>query len=153
MIRPEANDASEQGGTPPQDPALRAAPGATLLTADLLRSIKPVLETRRVQVAEFGEGVEVVVSEMTAAERDAWEASIFKPGKRGAGQMRRTNFRATLLVRCLVDDQGNRLLGDSEASVLGRLGAQVISRLWDIAAELNGIGEDDEEELYSKSDE
>jgi len=124
-----------------------------LLTADLLRSIKPVLETRRVPVPEFGEGVEVVVSEMTAAQRDAWESSIFKPGKRGGGQMRRTNFRATLLVRCLVDDQGNRLLGDSEAPVLGRLGAQVISRLWDIAAELNGIGEDDEEELYSKSDE
>lgn len=127
------------------------ATGPTLLTADLLRSIRPVLETRRVQVAEFGEGVEVVVSEMTAAERDAWESSIFKPGKRG-GQMRRTNFRATLLVRCLVDDQGNRLLKDSEASVLGRLGAQVISRLWDIAAELNGISGDDEEELLGDKD-
>ena len=121
-------------------------PQPRIVTADLLRTLKLVLETRRVPVPEFGEGSEVVVSEMTAAERDSWETSIFQVGgKKGGGQVRRSNFRATLLVRCLVDDTGQRLLRDNEAAVLGRLGAQVISRLWDVAAAVNGITDDDEE--------
>lgn len=151
MVRSETDGGSEQDRTLQTDSPGPVTPGPTLLTADLLRSTKPVLETRREPVPEFGKNVVVVISEMTAAERDAWEASIFKPGKRGGGQIRRTNFRSTLLVRCLVDDAGNRILSDNQAGLLAKHGSKVISRLWDIAAELNGIGEDDEEELLGDS--
>lgn len=83
---------------------------------------------------------------MTGAERDAWEASIVDTsGKRPKAQLE--NVRAKLVVRCAVDEDGNRIFRDKDAEALGGKSSRIVGELYDTAARLNGITEDEVEEL------
>lgn len=88
---------------------------------------------------------------MTGAERDAFEEEtyIIRDGK---SQIVRQNLRARLLVRTLVDPEGNRIFQDGEAPLLGNKAAAVLVRLYDIAQQLNGLTKADVDELEKNSD-
>lgn len=102
---------------------------------------KDDLATEVVEVPEWGG--EVILRTLTASERDAYEASIFKPGGKSDYQ----NLRSKLLARCMVDDKGKRLFKDSEVDTLGAKSARVLDRLFDRAQKLNGMGAKDAEEM------
>ncbi len=94
------------------------------------------LETKLVPVPEWGGAV--LVSQITAADRDRFESSIYV----GEGATRRTNsenLRARLCALCLVDENGKRLFTDEEAIELGKKNAGVMDRLFDISQEINGM--------------
>ncbi len=94
------------------------------------------LKTEKVEVPEWGGAV--TVSQITAADRDRFEASIYV----GEGTARKTNtanMRARLCAICLVDEKGERLFSDEEANALGKKNADVMDRLFDIAQRLNGM--------------
>jgi len=80
---------------------------------------------------------------LTGTERDAYEASIFKPG----GKSDYNNLRAKLLVKCIVDDKGKRVFKDNEIDLLGNKSASVLDRLFARAQKLNGMGAKDAEEI------
>ncbi|HYE85655.1 MAG TPA: hypothetical protein VEA16_04840 [Vicinamibacterales bacterium] len=106
------------------------------------------LPTERVEVPELGGSV--IVRGMSGRERDSWEKSLII----GRGKNIRANtdnVRAKLVTRCLVDEQGTRLLRDEDAEVVGNLRADVISRLYDVAQRLNGVSDADIEELKNAS--
>lgn len=103
------------------------------------------IQTRTVDVPEWGGKVKV--RGLSGAERDAWEVAVGEGGPRG-----KRNARAKLIVRCLVDDDGNRLFGDEEAGALGKKSGSAIARLFNVACELSGIGQDAEEEAEGNSD-
>lgn len=46
-----------------------------------------------------------------------------------------------LLVRCLCDEHGNRLLSDEDVAIVGSKSATVLQRLCDIALAINHLGE------------
>jgi hypothetical protein len=98
----------------------------------------------------------VGVREMTARQRDEWEASVYQTnaGKRGAvnSSMNRKDFRATLLVRCLSDEKGALLFAADEIEFLSLQPAGVISRLFDVAMKINGITKDDADALGESED-
>lgn len=111
-------------------------------------------QTKPVDVPEWGG--EVLVRGLTGMERDAYEAGIqqIRPKPDGSREVVfvRDNARAKLLVKCLVDESGNRLFKDTDAPALGRKNGAVIDRLYDVAAELSGMGDATEKEIEGNSE-
>jgi len=98
---------------------------------------------------EWGEGRVLHVRRLSMAERleflDANEA--LGPD---ASEPLRT---AHLLVRCLCDEDGVRLLGDDDAAVVLAHSEEVLARLGVAAVHVNHFGEDEIESEAGKSDE
>jgi len=107
------------------------------------------IETREINVPEWGGTV--LVRGLTGTERDSFEATVLQDrGKQGMVR-KLDNIRAKLVARCLVDAEGARLFTDGEAGLLGRKSAAVLDRLYDVAAEMSGLSDEDVEELGKDS--
>jgi hypothetical protein len=89
----------------------------------------------------------VLVRGMTGKERDAFEVSLMQPARGGRREVNTANVRAKLVSRCVVDDEGNRLLTDADAAALGDKSAAAIDRMYAVAARLSGMTDEDQEEL------
>jgi len=86
---------------------------------------------------------------LTARERDAYEMSfIDKDGKVNA---KLKDVRASLVVKCLIDEKGNRLFKDNEAEILTKKSAKAVDFLASKARELSGISREEEDELVKNS--
>lgn len=105
------------------------------------------LETITVDVPKWKGSV--IVREMRGEERDAWEQTLIskKTGNRIANV---DNLRASLLVRCLVNEANEPLFKLSDIKALGQKSAGVLSDLFDVAAKLNGIGRTEQDELVAE---
>ena len=106
------------------------------------------LPTIWIQTPEWGRYAGVWIRGMTGAERDQFEARV--SGLDGGGdqvKMDYTNLRATLVVSCAVDDDGNSLFSGDQVEALGHKSGAVIDRLFDAARKASGIGEDDVKKL------
>ena len=102
-----------------------------------------------VDVPEWGGTVRVQM--LTGAERDAFEQEIVtRQGKRV--QMNLANVRARLVALCLVDEEGQRVFGESDVKALGRKSALALNRVFEVAQRINGLTEQDIEELAGNSD-
>lgn len=121
------------------------------LTKDAILAAANAAALAREEVDVPALGGTVIVREMTGTERDAYEATIMT--RRGGGRIvvNTDNFRARLLVRCIVNESGERLFTDDDAAALGRIGARSIGRLYDVATRLNVITPQDMEELKKSS--
>lgn len=110
-------------------------------------------KTKEVPVREWGGSV--MLQELSAAERDLWEAESFitEPGEDGEAVARFNpkQARARLVVRCLVDDKGKRLFQDDEVASVGSLSASSVQKLFEAARALNAISASDIEELEGNS--
>jgi hypothetical protein len=107
------------------------------------------LEREVVEVPEWGGTV--IVQALTGKERDAYEASCMQ--QRGKEMVRNlANVRAKLVVRSVVDEEGNRLFADTDANALGLKSAAALDRLFDVAAKLSRLSEEDVEELAGNSE-
>lgn len=106
------------------------------------------IKTEMVSVPEWGG--DVLVRGLTGDERDAFEASILvRKGRRRETDL--THLRAKLVVRACVDERGERIFKDDDAPRLARKSAAAIERIYDVAARLSGLGDDDMEELAKNS--
>lgn len=113
------------------------------LTAEQVLAASDI-ETEAVDVPEWGGKVNI--RGLTAAQRDRYDREIVNIDKQGNTSIGRLeNLRALLVVRCLVDDEGDRLFKDSQARELGEKSSVVIGRLWDVAARLSGMAQASEE--------
>jgi hypothetical protein len=115
-----------------------------MLTREQILSFKGKLRTEVVDVPEWGG--EVIVSEISGAARDAFEASLVK-GKGKQRQQDLANIRAKLVVRCVVDGDGNRVFSDADAADVGELPAAGLDRVFSVAQRLNGFKDEDIAEL------
>jgi hypothetical protein len=82
---------------------------------------------------------------MTGTERDRFEASMQPKG--GSKKPNLENFRARLIVQCAVDDDNNRIFNAGDVKMLGSKSAKAISRVFDRCQEMNGLSDNDVEEL------
>ena len=113
------------------------------------------LQTEKVFVPEWGD--DVIIRGLTGEELDAFQGSIrqFRPSFDGKGMEQvlvQDNMRAKLLVKCLVDEAGERLFSDQDASALGAKNGAVIDRLYDVASRLSGLSEEEKKELEGNSE-
>lgn len=87
---------------------------------------------------------------MTGTERDRFEASMQPRGNSKKPNLE--NFRARLIVKCAVDDEGNTIFNNGDVKMLGEKSAKSISRIFDKCQEMNGLSEDDVESLTEDFD-
>jgi|SRR5690554_5882572 len=107
------------------------------------------IETREVDVPEWGG--KVYVRGLTGSERDAYEASLVQfRGKQRVPDL--ANARAKLVVRCIVDEEGNRVFTDADANALGKKSGAVLDRLFEVASKLSGLSDKDVDELVGNFD-
>jgi hypothetical protein len=121
-----------------------------ILNREQFLSKRP-LRTETVDVPELGEGAQVIVSEMTARARDAYERSLVDlRGKTPRPMLE--NVRAKLVARCVVDESGAPLFTEADVEAVGDTSAAAMDRLYAAAQRLNGMTKADEEELVKNSD-
>ncbi|MFF7966764.1 hypothetical protein ACFZC3_15530 [Streptomyces sp. NPDC007903] len=113
------------------------------------------IPTETVPVPEWGG--DVIVRGLTGDELDDFQGSIrqFRRSMDGKGMepvLIQQGMHAKLLVKCLVDDNGQRLFKDNEADELGAKSGKVLERLYDIAQTLSGLSEDEQEEMEGNSE-
>lgn len=93
-------------------------------------------------------GGDVCIRTLKGSERDAWEASLkVKDG----GPTNLVNARARLAALVLCDEHGIRLFSDNEVGSLGEKSAKALTRVWEAALALNGIGDEAVKELEKNS--
>lgn len=103
---------------------------------------KPV---QAVEVAGYGR---FYLRHLTAREKDAFDVEINPTGK----SKNLTNIRARLLVRCLADETGKRLLTDGDVDELGDKMPNVVAEaLWDAAIDMNGLSSEEKETAKKNS--
>lgn len=114
-----------------------------LLSKDLILRAED-MKTEHVSVPEWGG--EVIVRCLTGVERDEFEATIME--RRGRQTvMNVANARAKLIVKCIIDEDGRRLFHDGDADALGRKNAAAVDRIYQVAARLAGLTDEDIEEM------
>lgn len=113
-----------------------------LSAADILGA--PLPPPTAVHVPEWGGTV--FVRAMSGFERDAFELGMLGPD----GKADKRNFRGRLAAACLCDVNGHALFTPADAVKLGATHAAALSRVFDVAAELNGFTASDVKELEKK---
>jgi hypothetical protein len=116
------------------------------------------LATKTVEVPEWGG--EVIVKALSGTERDAFEASLTKRRPIITGPKRGeletipdlANLHSKLVARCIVDESGARVFTDGDVVELGKKSAAALARVFNAAAELSGIGEDEAQDAEGNSD-
>lgn len=102
-----------------------------------------------VHVPEWGGTV--LVRGLTGTERDEFEQSCVR-GRGKKAEVNLRNFRAKLVVLCArTPDGASRLFLEDDAEALGRKSAAAISRIFEPAARLSGLTDEDMEELAGNS--
>lgn len=97
-----------------------------------------------VEVPEWGGTV--LVKGMTGAERDRFEtAMIENPGKSSKVNLR--DMRAKLCSLTIVNENGKLLFTPADIKELTKKSALALQRVFEVARDLSGIGDDDVEEL------
>jgi hypothetical protein len=123
------------------------------LSRDGILAVNDV-QLEKVPVPEWGD--EVIIRGLTGEELDAYQASRRQFRNAGTPQQElifvQDNARASLLVKCLVDEHGARLFTDQDAGDLGRKNGKVLDRLYDVAARLSGLSEDEQEAMEGNSE-
>jgi hypothetical protein len=123
----------------------------TFLSRDAILSAAD-LPKELVEVPEWGGSVYVRC--LTALERDEWEGSIMQMDPKGGhAKPDLRNIRAKLVVRTVVDEEGNRLFSETDTLALGAKSAAALDRLYSVAARLSKITKEDEKELLGNSEE
>jgi hypothetical protein len=112
------------------------------------------VQVEKVFVPEWND--DVLVRGLTGEERDAYEGS--RRQIRDAGKptqelvLIQDNARAALLVKCLVDENGERLFTDRDAPALGQKNGKALDRLYDVATRLSGMSDEEAEAIEGNSD-
>ena len=108
-------------------------------------------KTEEVHVPEWGGSV--LVRSLSGRERDEFEASTVKI-KQGKQEQNYDNFRARFVALCVVDESGQRLFKTrQEVQMLGNKSVAALQRVFNKAQELNGMSEQDVEDLTESFDE
>lgn len=105
---------------------------AKILTGDeILKAADRVTET--VDVPEWGGAV--IVRQMTASEKDQFDASI----RDKDDQFIHANYRAKMCAACLCDEHGNLIFTPAQVTTLGKKSSVALTRIVRVAERLNGL--------------
>lgn len=113
-------------------------------------------EELKVVKVDLGNKEIVYVRQMTGRERDQFEQLFLRKVKKAGKidyEQTLDDFRAKLAVNTLCDEKGVKILNPADYSTLSEnMGAIRLMKIADAAGKLNGISEEDKEELVKNSD-
>jgi hypothetical protein len=116
-----------------------------LLSRDAILKAEDI-RTEEVEVPEWGGSV--LVKSLTGKQRDEFEASLVE--QRGRRAVANTaNMRAKLVAWSCVDETGNRLFTNADIAELGDHSAAAVNRIYNVAARLSGLSDEDVEGLVA----
>lgn len=119
--------------------------GRVFLSADEILALDDKAH-EDVYVPEWDSHVRIQV--MGGFSRDAWEMEVYRQNEAGGFE----NIRATLVARCAVHpDNGKRIFSEKQVKALGEKSGRALDRLFEVAQRLNGITDEDVEELEKNS--
>lgn len=98
------------------------------------------LPVEEVDVPEWGGTVRV--RGLTGTERDRFEFQMAAARKDPS----KSQVRAEIVGRCMVDEDGKRLFTDHEIVKLGTKSGAALDRVFDVVRDLSGMGDDAVEE-------
>lgn len=91
------------------------------------------LKTETVDVPEWGDGVSLLVSEMSGLARDAFYA------KKESGKVSISQSQADLLLATVVDEAGALVFDETDVATLQAQGSAVLDRIVSVAVRINGM--------------
>jgi hypothetical protein len=94
-------------------------------------------ETKEIDVPEWGGTV--TIRELSSKDRDNFEAELHM-----TDDLR--NLRARLVVKAIIDENGERMFADSDAEALGNKSSSVLIRIFDAVRDMNGMDDEALEE-------
>jgi len=115
---------------------------------------KRLLEKEKLDVVkvDLSKDEFIYVRQMTGAERDMFERSLYVVDKENKVSTRLENFRAKLAVCTICDDKGNLLLLPEDVNMLSKnMSAAKLEKIVNVAQKLNAITEEDKEALTKNS--
>lgn len=111
------------------------------LTREQIASAELKLPTEVVNVPEWGGSVNVRMLRGDEADRFEHEIITCRDRRDGVGA------RALFALYTVCDDEGNRIFKSDDVKMLGEKSSKALGRILDVAKRLNGITEDEIEEL------
>jgi len=114
-------------------------------------------EPLKIVKVDLNRGECVYVRQMTGREREQFENLLVKKIRKGGKivdyQNAMEDFRAKLAVNCLCDEKGKNLLEPRDYATLSQnMSAYRLTKIADEAGKLNGISEEDKEDMVKNSD-
>lgn len=119
----------------------------TVLTRDAILSADD-LPSEIVSVPEWGGNVRIRT--MTGSERDTFEASLIGSGGKDTSKNLR-DLRARFASLVIIGDDKERLFNEKDIKALGRKSASALDRVLSAGQRLNGLSNNDVEELAGNS--
>lgn len=114
-----------------------------ILTKDEILSAQDI-KTEEVEVIEWGGSV--LVRGLTALERDRFEASVISQHGKSV-KVKMEGARAKLASLTIVDEDGKRIFSQADLAKLSGKSAGALNRVYNVAARLSGITDEDLEEI------
>lgn len=116
----------------------------TLLSRDAILTVDD-RKYEEVDVPEWGGKVRI--RSLTGREFDDFQTSILIEKKDGTRKTRTENLRVRLIVRCIVDEEGQQVFGEDDIRQLGKKSIRPIERIFTACQKLLGMTDDDVEEM------
>ena len=125
------------------------------LTREVAAKPNYTFQKEKVDVTEWGdidpdtgkpEPTCVFVREISAAERDKYEASLYTH-KRNKREFNPMDARTKAMVLACCDEHGNAIFGPEDTEWLRQKPVSVIERIFEVFQRLNRFTNEDEEEL------
>lgn len=101
---------------------------------------RKALKREVVSVPEWGG--DVLIRELTAAERDEYETRHLKRDPDGQFRFDLKRARLNLVLLCMVNEHGERLFSEDDVESLGGLSSRAIERIFAKAQRLSGIADE-----------
>lgn len=106
--------------------------------------------SEQVPVPELGAGKVAIIRGLSGTERDKYQAELInQKGKHSKVML--DDVSAKLVCKCLVNEQGARVFSDAQYQQVGAIRGDVLKRLYDVAARLSGITDEEIEQLGKSS--
>lgn len=112
----------------------------TIDRATLLQPLEP--KTERVDLPEFGEDAFVIVHGMNAREKNEHDAALMNRKFTGLDPAKVKTQKERLVICCVRDENGNRILEAEDIDAVGKWPADVLNRVFDVANRLSGGASD-----------
>jgi hypothetical protein len=108
----------------------------TVLSRDKLLKVKAEVPTEKISVPELGG--EVIIRGMTGKEQTIFNRSVVKKGG-DRNEVDDELFASKLIVQCLTDEKGERLLKEDEFAIVQGWPASVFQKLAQASLRVNGL--------------